>query len=408
MPPDRDGVAKCKFAIIRDTIRNLNRTTLKTWQRIVSPKIGRSVGASGSEPGFHEFVMYVPITLDPADETSRMMRSIGNLGAVTKNGVPCRKIEVRLEFFALGDNDVESILRGLECTAAFVNECDLMPEDIFTFLEDRVGRYPERNSFNSAALDRVPGYGMILFDFNAPAPDNWLYKLWFERDLAEWLPALLMVFVQPGGRAPGAENIKNLRQGYYDTKGKNRKPWYTRRMIDNEPCYGRGTALVFEEWSDQWHVAPAPLMPVPGLPIYLSIDNGLRPGCVGAQRVGQQWRFLFELWYPHIGPKTFGDMLNRRLTRDYAGFTFQGTGDPAAFYGDTDSEDLALATVVARIVGVKFRPAPTNALGKRFDAVRGRAARQGRRQHAAAALPPVADDDRGARRLQRPVPLSEE
>jgi hypothetical protein len=48
--------------------------------------------------------------------------------------------QVETEFRAIGDQTVEDALRGLEATAALVNEADRTHPDILTFLAGRVGR----------------------------------------------------------------------------------------------------------------------------------------------------------------------------------------------------------------------------------------------------------------------------
>lgn len=366
IPPNRDGISRAKFPILRDTIRNLNRTTLRTWNRIVPATIGRQVGASGSEPGYHEFRLYPELGDDEPSQMVRFLAERGNEnGIVSLQGRLCRKVDVRMEFFATGDNDVEAMMRGIEGTAGFINEGDLSPEDLFVFLPDRLGRFPERDSFNAGALDRCAGYGQLLFDFNAPPPDNHLYKKCFEEK-----PAGLEVFVQPGGRDPRAENKQNLKQGYYGDKISGRPDWYIRRMIDNQPCFGRGGSVVFAEYNDLRHCAPEPIKPVPGLPVYVGLDAGYNPAATCWQRVGLQWRGLAELFFAHMGPNKFGDELNGLLTRMFPGYEILGTADPTACVGDPDVEESAFADIVSRKTGIKFKAAPTNKLGPRLDALR--------------------------------------
>jgi len=287
-------------------------------------------------------------------------------GIVRMQGRLCRVVDVRMEFFALGDHDIEALCRGLEGTAAFVNEGDLMPEDTYVYLPDRLGRYPERDDFNRDALDRAFGYGQLNFDFNAPAPDNHLYRMAFEEK-----PEGLKVHVQPGGRTPNAENKQNLRAGYYDSQSAGRKLHYIRRMIDNQPCFGGGGSVVFPEYSDQRHCAALPIKPVPGLAVYVGLDNsGYQPAATIWQRVNMQWRGLAELFAAHAGPNSFGENLNSLLTRLVPGYEILGTADPAACIGDPDKEESAFADIVSRKTGIKFKAAPTNLLGPRLDAVR--------------------------------------
>lgn len=364
IPPSRDGIARAKFPVIRDTIRNLNRTTLRTWQRIVPASVGRFVGASGSEPGFHEFRLWPEVLKSEAHEPSEIFRRLDMPGAVERQGRICRPVDVRMEFFAVGENDVEALMRGIEGTSGFVNEGDLAPEELFAYLPDRLMRYPERDSVNRDALDRAFGYGQVNTDFNAPAPDNHLYKACFETK-----PKGLEVFVQPGGRAPDAENLENLSKTYYAEKIGARPPYYIRRMIDNQPCFGRAGSVVFTNYVDQKHCARENLKPIPGLPILVGMDAAYNPAVTIWQRTPTQWRGLDELFGLHVGPHEFGARLNALLTRRFAGYEILGACDPTAKYGEPDRPETAFAAILERITHVKFKGAHTNAWAPRFEAM---------------------------------------
>jgi hypothetical protein len=162
-----------------------------------------------------------------------------------------------------------------------------------------------------------------------------------------------------------------LRAGYYEKKLSGKPEHYIRRMIDNQPCFGGGGSVVFPEYSDQRHCAASPIRPVPGLPVYVGLDNtGFNPAATIWQRVGLQWRGLAELWAIHQGPDAFSENLNSLLSRLVPGYEVLGTADPMACVGDPDKEGSAFADIVSRKTGVRFKAAPTNLLGPRLDAVR--------------------------------------
>jgi hypothetical protein len=81
--------------------------------------------------------------------------------------------QVEIEFRAIGDQTVEDALRGLEATAALVNEADRTHPDILTFLAGRVGRYN----------DSIPTWWSIriVLDLNGCDDENWTTRCWSSR-----------------------------------------------------------------------------------------------------------------------------------------------------------------------------------------------------------------------------------
>lgn len=334
MPVAPDGQAYCRFGIIRDTYRNLAASVIQTWHKIVSPAIGRWVGGGTGDPAIHNFQLRLP----------------------SVHGT--KIVNVEMQFFALGDHTLEHVLRGREFTAVYVNEADMLPPDTIAFLLDRVGRYPEKA--------RGGGFWQILADFNAPEPDNWIYEAFWTNK-----PESYALFVQPGGRDPGAENMENLRDDYYSSDEQLAQPaWKIRTMIDNKPGFRRRGTAVFPEYNDRVHCAAKPLLPIPSVPLLIGVDCWYRPAATIWQRIGTRWRGLAEFYGNHMGPNSFGEGLSALLARDFRGFTIMVATDPTSIYGDPDQEDSSQADIIGRKLGVKLKPAPTNAIGKRLDALR--------------------------------------
>ncbi|MFX9711441.1 hypothetical protein ABTO94_20270, partial [Acinetobacter baumannii] len=70
----------------------------------------------------------------------------------------------------------EDALRGLEVTAALVNEADRTHPDILTFLAGRVGRYNDLDP--ELVVDPF-----IALDLNGCDDENWTHKVLVEQKL---------------------------------------------------------------------------------------------------------------------------------------------------------------------------------------------------------------------------------
>lgn len=341
-PSTRDGVRKFKLCVVRDTYRQLWKTTIPSWWRWVPQEVGEWVGATDA----------------PARHTIRFDLK-GADGRVDR-------IEFTAEFVALGEHRVEEVLRGYEPTAFYLNELDMLPEEALIFARGRAGRYPTMD-------EGGPSWWGVLSDLNAPLIDSWAYERLF---LAR--PEGFDLYRQPGGRSPRAENLANLPPGYYDEQAVGQPDWYVRRMIDNEPAFGRAGKLVFPEFSDSQMVPREDLKPARGLPLIIGADAGLTPAAVINQHLPNgQWRALDELVTApgeHVGAVRFGERLAQLLRERYPGWPtdqIAGWADPAALYGaDDQAGEQNWIQIVSLKSGVRFRAAPSNKLVPRFEAVR--------------------------------------
>lgn len=349
--PGAGGVRRAKVAVIRDTYRNLDKTTIPSWQAWFPPTLGTW---SGKEPVTHT------VRFDLA-------------------GQP---LELVTEFIALGDRRIEDVMRGWEGTGAYLNEADLLAPEVLHFVSSRVGRYP------SAAQGGCTWSGVWL-DCNAPDEDNWIYQTFVENRAAYTFRR------QPGGREPGAENLNYLNQSsatlrlplghpdrlaqgrrYYERMIAGKPDWWVRRFIDNQFGYDRSGQPVFlAEFSDAMHVAPAPLEADRGLPLLLGADAGLTPAIVIFQRrPNGQWRGLDEIVPDRAGPTRMAELLNQVLAERYRDHDVQmidAWADPSSEHGaDREAGEQAWIEIMAARTGINFRPAPTNELGARLDACR--------------------------------------
>jgi hypothetical protein len=331
-PSPIDGRRRCKFAVIRDTYPALEKTTLSTWFNWIP----RAVGQYRAEP----------------PPTHWLVFDLGKAGLV----------DLMVEFIALGEHRVEDVMRGWEGTCAYLNEADRLPEDVLTFVRSRVGRYPPR--FHGGATR-----GLVWCDMNAPDAENWTYRVFVEdrRDGFKF-------FRQPSGLDARAENVKQLPDGYYDALLSN-ADWWTRRFIKNEFGYSRDGKPVFTEFNDARHMAEHDLAPIPGAPLTIGADAGLTPAAVILQRDSfGQWRALDELVGADMGSIRFAQALARLLAERYRGLAVRAFCDPTADSRSATDEGTWIEGVHGE-AGIRFRPAPTNALQPRLEAVRGVLAR---------------------------------
>lgn len=339
MPTCLDGVVRSKGVVVRDSFRTLEKTTLASWFQWF-PKDHPSWDFTGGNDR-------------PAVHTLRFHLSGG------------RRLESITEFVGIGDHKIEDILRGWEGSWSWMNEADLMSGDVLDYLTQRIRRYPSKR-FLPKGVDPP---GQVLLDLNAPDIDNWIYERFIENKPTGWA-----FYRQPGGREPGAENLENLPRDYYDRMSEGKQDWWLRRFIENKFGYSRYGTPVYPEFNELLHVAPQPLLPVPGLPIGLGLDAGGHPAGIIAQPMPNgQLRWLDEIYLGGgVGPERFSAELNRVLVERYSRCDVtRAFADPSAMHGaDTEAGEMSWIDIVGRSIGRPVIPAGTNDPYLRTEAVR--------------------------------------
>jgi hypothetical protein len=135
---------------------------------------------------------------------------------------------------------------------------------------------------------------------------------------------------------------------------------------------------VFPEFNELTHVAAAPLAVLQGRPLILGLDAGGTPACTIWQRAPDgQWRGLDELVADEgaiTGPNRFGEMLAQLLGERFPGLPVErinGWADPSAADGaDKTAGEASWIEAVSNKIGVRIRPAQTNAWVPRWEACR--------------------------------------
>ncbi|OPY84594.1 MAG: Terminase-like family protein [Syntrophorhabdus sp. PtaU1.Bin153] len=324
-PSPSDGIRRTRWAIIRNTYRQLEDTTMKTVFDWFPPE----------QYGVHRV----------ADHDYIVTEFPG--------------VRIELCFRALDRPDHVKNLLSLEITGAWINEAREVPRAIWEGVDGRIGRYPSRRNGGCTRL-------CIIMDTNPPDEDNWLYKL-----VEKEKPHNLERFRQPGGRSPQAENIPNLPERYYEDLAIGKTPEYIRVYIDGE--YGftlEGTPVYQSSFSDDFHVAKRIIEPIRTLNVIAGFDFYRHPACILSQLTYRgQWRVLDEFYEANMGVERFmKQRVEPVLIQKYRGMGVFGFGDPTGRV--KDSTDERNAYDVLKKFGLRaIKPAWTNAVMTRIGAV---------------------------------------
>ena len=325
--PNKSGIRKTRFAIIRNTYRELVDTTIKTFFDWWPEEQGVYLKKD----------MKFTINQELADGTAAEMEFL---------------------FRALDKPDDIKKLLSLELTGAWINEAREIQKPIMDMLIGRLGRYP--NMRNGGAT----WFGLIM-DTNPPDSDSWWYKL-FEVDA----PEDFICFKQPSGISEDAENIPNLPKGYYTKmQGGKTKEWIN---VYVHGKYGFVTTgkPVWPEYKDDVHATNEDIIvPLDAL-IFIGIDFGLTPAATfGYQTPSGRWIIFDEVVTEDMGAKNFAKLLNTHINRYYPNHKFEIYGDPA---GDQRAQtDEVTPFQILNSEGINAWPTYTNDVVIRLEAVSG-------------------------------------
>lgn len=328
--PGLDGIRRSRWAVVRETVRQLQDTTLKTF-----------------------------LDWFPSGVCGEYRKTIKTY--YFKMG----DVEAEIMFRALDDADDVANLNSLELTGAWFNECrDIHPE-IVDAMSKRIGRYPSMK-------DGGPTWHGMWADTNPPVMGSWWYYQMEKIDPKDGVSPNENgwdVFKQPSGRSPYAENIENLPHGYYDTLG--RSDEYIRTFIDGE--YGLSSAgkPVYKYFRTDYHMAKQPLKPIQNSvrPIVIGIDLGLTPAAVIGQ-VDPRGRLLIydECVSFDMGIQRFArTLLKPLLFERFSGSQILLVVDPSGIVRAQTDERSAVDILKAE--GFRVIAASTNNVSARLNAV---------------------------------------
>lgn len=327
-------------AVVRDTYRNLETNTIPSWEEQFPRDVFPLKGGRGGEPG--------RATLDFALDDGTSMH-------------------VEVLFVAVGDHNVKEFCDGLQISWCFLNGLDALPEEMISFMQPRLSRYPAPQHRPADWKRYVPYWCKLFSDMNAPDLDNWTYKMFVEN-----LPPGYAFFQQPGGFDSDAENVENLRDGYYTGMVAGKEPWWINRFVHNKFGFSRIGEPVYGEYREELHVSKVPLKFDPERELILGFDAGRDARCVALQRTWSgRIRVLGEFHaQQRCAAKQFAEecsfWLSERFPRAHR---FQAWADPAAVNPSEASDDPWI-DIVSNKLGIDIREAPSNDPAVRVEAVK--------------------------------------
>lgn len=348
--PAQDGFRYTRFAVVRQTLKQLKDTVLKdcdTW-----------IGANGmgawkvSEGVYH-------VQFD--DVLSEWV------------------------FIPLEDQQDQARLLSMQLTAAWLSECVEMNLNILGPVSGRLGRYPSGVKGN-------PTWSGIIADTNMPVEMSDWYNF------MENLPPDWQKFNQPSGMAQNAENLDwllqtdqtiklpvghpvRIAQGrkYYERLvgmyGEN-SDWvkrYVHAQYGDDPS---GAAVFKNTFIPSFHIVDH-TTPIPGYPLILAQDFGRNPWTLICQ-TDHLGRLLVhkEVAGTNVGLEKHitQDLIPALMSQKFMGYRLCMVGDPAGAAKDSISEESSFDAL--KRMGFPALPAPTNDIEPRLRAVESLLGRQ--------------------------------
>ena len=322
-----DGLRRYRMTAVKDTYPTLWKNLLDKWFRLFPRDFGEFVGAT-DRPATHKIVL-------PMEDGGH--------------------VEFTADFLAMGDLSASDAMKGYEPTSMFLNELDLLCSvslDAMLEAAGRCGRHPHSSHGQ-------PGWYGVTADFNKTDVDHILYGF-----LVEDRPDGVVMFEQPSGLSPDAENTWRLPDGYYrsiEALNKHR-PDYVRRNVYNQWGASRSGDPCYPEYDDMAHCSRETLAADHQWPLVLGGDAGRHPAVIAVQYdwLNGRWVVLRELYEENVGALTFAKTLNRWLAHHFPGWQpgrIVGWGDPASA-NLTESAEMSWMQIVTQHTGILFRPAP--------------------------------------------------
>lgn len=342
-PAPLDGKRYTRFAIIRQTLKQMKDTVLKDFSQRYGSFMDWRVSESTAyfrEGDLHSEYIFIP--LDEPEDKKRLLST--NL------------------------------------TGAFINECIEIDIELLSDISGRCGRFPNEEF-------GVPTWKGIICDTNMPVEHtDWarFIRAMLDDEIPEW-----QAFKQPGGRDPLAENLAHLEQTpdtvilpeydprrtiqgrkYYERLVATGTPEYIRRYVDAE--FGRdlsGSAVYNESFVRAFHVR-SNIEPVDGRMLIIGQDFGRNPGCVITQYTNNGTLLVLDELatydlglYQHIEER----LKPLLATPRYAGKRFIIVGDPAgnAFSTLFEMNEFRLL----KTLGLPNIPGVTNDVDRRIRSV---------------------------------------
>jgi hypothetical protein len=324
--PTAQGVRQTRFAVIRNTSGQLRQTVL--------PEIEKWL-----KPAFHYKVTDSTLNFDFKLPDGTTVQSSWML-------IPLDE-----------PRDQERLL-SLNLTGAWISEFRQVPLEIMDPLLGRCGR------FKPLGLSRNAWYGVIA-ESNPPDEESeWYMKMEINR------PSTWTVYKQPSGLSPEAENLENLRPGYYQSLVESSTADWADVHVRCQ--YGKslsGQAVFRSSFRADFHVTQNPLKLTDGYPIMIGQDFGRTPAALLTQvDVRGRLMVLGEQTSTDMGIEQFTQtLLKPTLARQFPGAPVFMVADPAGRQKSQINEESPFDAL--QRLGFRAYPAPSNDIDTRLRAV---------------------------------------
>ena len=316
LPLKNSKIRPTKFAVVRNTYRELEDTTIATVQQWIPPELGNWKSST------HTFTAEWD---HPSDD-----------GTI---------VEMEIIFRALDTPKDARKLLSLEVTGAWFNEAREIPWGIIDLMQTRCGRFPP------AKLGGATWDG-IWIDTNPPDEDSQFYHV-FE----EMKPEGYRLFRQPGGCEPDAENVQNLKAGYYDRLRRGKTEDWVGVYVNGDYGFVMDGKPIYPEYHDRLHCSDTVVPYIENEAIYLGMDFGLTPACVFVQKHAGTYYVIDEIVTENMGAVSFIKEVARRLRSDYKSSQVFGWGDPAGDQRSPIRENESVFKIINQ-AGVPVIPSP--------------------------------------------------
>lgn len=352
--PNFEGRRKSRWLIVRNTLPQLETTTMKTWVDWFppgDPTKGYFGKMTGKPPYTHSILYRL------GDETI---------------------VDLEVQFLALDKPEDMKKLLSYECSGVWFNEAREIPKELLDAATGRVGRYP-------SAKDGGCTRATVIMDTNPPDDSHWWHVLAEDETPENW-----EFFTQPSGLSSEAENLENLVQppNFLDLSIKERREHgkqYYERMIGGKTEewikvyihgeYGfikQGQPVYKGAWNNKIHVAKEPLKWHSNAPITVGVDSsGRHPAAVFLQRNSRgQVQVLHELCIldeEGMGATNYAPLLKSEAMRLFPSNQLQIWGDPAGGFRTQNDEQTYFD--ILRANGIFIKPSPGFRVPQRIETV---------------------------------------
>lgn len=349
-----NNLRKTRWGVIRGSYRELETTTIKTWQDWFPPSICK-------------MKMTAPV--------------MGKMVLPLKDNTT---LDMEVLFIAVETEEDTKKLLSLELTGVWFNEARELPWAVIRAAMGRIGRFP-------SARDGGHSRKSAIADTNPPDDTHWWYKLAEEKKLTEdgeeVDTADFEFFQQPEAvvklengewvQNPHAENLSNLKDGarYYLDQIPGRDLEWIKVYLqgrygtvqDGKPVYGAN-------YNDKIHCPGVEFEPVARWPAVVAFDFGRTPAALFGQVTPRGFlRIINEC----VGVDTdiralCRDVIKPLLLTRYSGCQVFVTGDPAGNIR-SQNDSVTAYDILEQELGdlvVDISQAETNSLTRRLDSVK--------------------------------------